>query len=193
MPMLNSKPAQTQHPIHALIANRWSPVGLDTTQPVELEKLNSILEAGRWAPSSYNAQPWSYVVGIKGEEIHKLLADCIVEGNSWAKEAGVLVLSIAKKTFEHNGKPNRHYLHDVGAASVSMALEAAQQGLVFHQMAGFDMEKAVKEFKISDDYEPGSMIAIGYEQNDLSKLPPQLKERDNADRQRKPFSDMYYK
>lgn len=189
--MINNKPAPTDHPITDLIANRWSPIAYND-KPVEEEKVNTLLEAARWAPSSFNEQPWSYVVGRKGDEVHARLSECLAEGNSWAKEAAVLMLSVAKTFFEHKHKPNRHYMHDTGAASVLMAIQATDMDLVLHQMAGYDLDKARASFNISEDYEPAAMIAIGYP-GDAESLPDDMKERQQSPRSRKSFADMIWK
>lgn len=189
--MIHSKPAPVSHPIHELIANRWSPLSyLDT--PLSLGQVQSLLEAARWAPSSFNEQPWSYVVGFKGDEIHAKLADCLKEGNAWAKTAPVLMLSVAKTFFDHNHKPNRHALHDTGAASVLMALQATEMDLAFHQMAGFDSEKARMLFGIGEGFEPVAMIAIGYP-GDPSVLEAKMRGREEAFRSRKATEEMVWK
>ncbi len=190
--MFKKNMAHTAHPIHELIANRWSPVCLDNDTPVEKEKVDSLLEAARWAPSSYNAQPWSYIVGFKGDPKHTQLAACIVEGNSWAKEAPVLMLSVANKVFPHNGKENRHYLHDVGAANAMMAIEATHLGLAMHQMAGFDIDQARTTFNLNTNQEPSIIIAIAYHSSDPTTCPQPLQDRDAAPRKRKDFSEMTF-
>src|SRR5918992_2742873 len=99
------------HPVHDLIRRRWSPRAF-SDRPVEREKLLSVLEAARWAPSSFNAQPWSFLVATKEDpaEFERMLS-CLVPGNqSWAKAGPVLMISVANTHFEHNGKPNRHAL-----------------------------------------------------------------------------------
>ncbi len=191
--MLKEKPAPNLYPIHELIKNRWSTYGFDPNTPVEKEKINSILEAARWAPSSYNEQPWSYVIGFKGDEIHQKLADCLVEGNNWAKGAPVIILSITKKDFDFNKQFNRHYLHDTGAASAYMFLQAIDLGLGMHQMAGFSIEKAREHFNVGENYEPGSMIAVGYILKDLASLPKEIRERETKERSRKAFETMLWK
>lgn len=180
--MINSNPAPADHPIHDLIKNRWSPRAF-AEKTVESEKIDSLLEAARWAPSSFNEQPWRYVVGIKGDETHAKLTECLVEGNAWAKAAPVLMLSVAKKLFDRNQKPNRHYLHDTGAASTIMALQATELGLFIHQMAGYDLDKARELFHIDETYEPAAMIAIGYPPENLQP----------ADRTRNPIEDIRWK
>lgn len=96
--MLNSKPAETEHPIHPLLANRWSGIAL-STKPVNEATVNSLLEAARWASSSYNEQPWKYIIGYKDDDTHKKISDNLMKGNSWAKKAPVLILSVAKGIF----------------------------------------------------------------------------------------------
>ncbi|MBI5422104.1 nitroreductase family protein [Candidatus Peregrinibacteria bacterium] len=189
--MIHSKPAPVGHPIHELIANRWSPLSY-SNQPLSPELVQSLLEAARWAPSSFNEQPWSYVVGFQGDAIHAPLADCLKEGNAWAKTAPVLMLSVAKTFFDHNHKPNRHAQHDTGAASALMALQATAMGLAFHQMAGFDSDKARSAFGIGEGFEPMAMIAIGFP-GDSNALEGKMKEREEAPRSRKPTEELIWK
>lgn len=190
--MIHSKPAPTTFPILSVIQNRWSPVGYDPTQPVDEDQLHSVLEAARWAPSSYNEQPWQYVIGRVGEKNHSDLSDCLVEGNAWAKNAPILMLSLAKKTFNRNEKPNHHCLHDLGAASAFMNLQATELNLAMHQMAGFDGDKARTLFNIGKEYELGAMIALGHTVKDLSTLPEAWAERDKGPRQRKALEEMVW-
>ena len=124
------KPADTQYPIHDLLRQRWSPRAFDD-RPIEGEKLRSLFEAARWAPSSYNEQPWRFIVANKDHETewNRLLA-CLVEGNrTWANRAPVLILSVASLNFEDDSKPNRHAFHDTGMAVENLVLQAAALGL----------------------------------------------------------------
>lgn len=178
--------------LHELLELRWSPVAF-SPRPVEPEKLRSVLEAARWAASSYNEQPWVYIVATKddAENFQKLLG-CLVEGNqAWAKHGPVLMLSVAKLNFAMNGKPNRHALHDVGAAAASLTLQATALGLFVHQMAGFDAERARKEFSIPEGYEPVAAIALGYLGDD-TVLPEKLRGRSPLKRNRKPLSEFVF-
>ncbi len=179
------KPANSQYPIHELLQRRWSLLAF-SQQPVEKEKLCCLLEAARWAASSYNEQPWHFIVATQEnpEEFQRLLS-CLAEGNQiWAQNAPVLMLSVAKLYFEKNHTENRHAFHDVGAAACSLAIEATSLGLFIHQMAGFDVSKARKLYNIPEGYEPVAAIAIGY-QGDHEALPEQYRKRDFAPRQRK--------
>ena len=121
-PELLAKPAPAEHPICDFIKERWSPRAYAADRPVPPEVLAQLFEAARWAPSSSNEQPWSFIVGVKGTETWTKLFDTLVPGNQvWTKNAPVLVLGLARKTFQKNGKPNWHALYDLGQA-VSMLL-----------------------------------------------------------------------
>ncbi len=187
--MINSKKAESDYPISNIIANRWSPVSF-SAQAVEQEKINSLIEAARWAPSAFNEQPWQYIVGIKGDETHQKLVDTLAEGNDWAKDAPVLMCSVAKSFFDHKHKPNRHYMHDTGMATMNLVLQATELDLITHQMAGFDLEMIKKTFNLDEGFEPASMIAIGYAGDPKSD---DMKTRDEAPRQRKNHSDLIWK
>ena len=179
------RPAQTQYPIHDLIKQRWSPVCFDSRK-VESAKLGSILEAARWASSSYNEQPWNFIIATKDEpQLYNKLLSCIVEANQkWAKNAPVLMLSVTQLTFSRNGKPNKHAWHDVGLAVGNMVIQAQSLGLYLRQMAGFIPEKARELYNIPSDYEPVSAIALGYQGN-LNSLDEDLQKRELAPRSRK--------
>ena len=131
-------------------------------------------------------------IKFDGDENHQKLAECLVEGNSWAKQAPILMLSIAKKKFTFNNTSNRHDMHDVGAANALMHLQATDLGLAMHQMAGFDVEKSIKTFNIDEEHEPASMIAVGYLLEDKSVLPENIKKREEAKRERKDFDKMFW-
>src|SRR5437879_4076372 len=125
------KLAETQYPIHGLLRRRWSPRAF-SSRPVEPDKLRSLWEAARWAPSSYNEQPWSFIVATKDDEAeYARLLSCLVEGNiQWAQHAPVLMVSVARLSFEEDGKPNRHAFHDVGQAVSNLIVQATALGLV---------------------------------------------------------------
>ncbi len=182
----------TQYPIEEVLRQRWSPTAF-SDQAVEPEKLRSVLEGARWAASSYNEQPWSYIVATQDnpDEFSRLL-ECLAEGNQvWAKNAPVLMLSVAKLTFTFNGVENRHAFHDVGAASANLAIEAAAQGLFIHQMAGFDVPKAKETYGIPDGYEPVAAIALGY-LGDPQTLSESMQQRQSAPRTRKPLDQFVF-
>jgi nitroreductase len=189
---LVDKVVETQYPIEAVIQNRWSPLAF-SDRPVEPEKLRSVLEAARWAASSYNEQPWSFIVATKDNpaEFDRLLS-CLAEGNQeWAHSAPVLMISVAKLNFEKNGTENRHAFHDVGAAEANLAIQATALGLHVHQMAGFDVNKARELYSIPQGYEPVDAVALGY-LGDPHSLSDKLQQRLSAQRSRKPLESFVF-
>jgi len=186
------KAADTRVPIHDLLRRRWSPRAF-ADRSVEPEKLQSLFEAARWAPSSYNEQPWRFICCTKDHPAdHERFLSILAEGNvPWARHAPVLILSVANTQFTHNGKPNRHALHDVGLAAENLVIQAVALGLVVHQMAGYDAAKARTVFGVPDDYEPAAAIAVGY-QGDPDRLPQPLRDREAAPRTRKPLEEIVF-
>ncbi len=186
-----TKMAKTDYPISELIARRWSARAF-STKPVEKPKLLSILEAARWAPSSRNEQPWRYIIFTNNNlEKLKKAQSVLKEINDYAKRAPILICAITKRTYSDNGIPNRLHFHDLGAANENMFLEAFNQGLIMHEMGGFDFQKAREVFNIPEDYEVGVMIAIGY-QDAYHVLPDRLKEKAFTPRTRKPLSKIAF-
>ena len=232
-----NKPAITKLEIHPIIKKRWSPRSFQTDKPVEPEKLQRIFEAARWAPSSFNEQPWRFIVGTRAESIkvddskgdagksdgsmgdagksngikgdadksdgskggagdgsmvygsagretwEKLFGTLAEFNQKWAHLAPVLVLTMGKKTYAKNGKPNKVHQYDLGASAAYMTFQAYSEGLVMHQMGGFDKQKAIAAFDIPEDYEPVSTIAMGY-QDVPEKLIPEMEESERAKRTR---------
>ncbi len=183
------KPATNEHPIHDLIRRRWSPRAFaDKTVPPDL--LRSLFEAARWAASSMNDQPWAYLVATKDDaENFAKMVSVLMDGNSiWAKNAPVLLLSVARLNFKHNGSANRVAVHDLGAANASLTLQATALGLGVHQMGGFHRDKAREVFQIPEGWEPVAAMAIGYP-GDPASLPENLQKREIAPRSRQPLSE----
>jgi nitroreductase len=182
------KPAPTEIPVHDLIRNRWSPRAF-ADKPVPPEVLRSLFEAARWAPSSYNEQPWAYVVATHDdkENFEKMLSVLVEFNANWAKSAPVLALAISALAFEKNNAPNRNAQYDTGAATALLSVEATSLGLAVHQMAGFDPDKARQVFEIPAGWDAIAAIAIGYP-GDPESLPQPLRDRELAPRVRKPLS-----
>lgn len=173
------------------ILKRWSPRAF-SDKPVSNEDLKKIFEAAHWAASSYNEQPWRFLVGSKGDETYKKIFSTLVEFNQmWAKSAPVLILSAGKMTFSHNGAPDYYGLHDTGAATAYLALQAAALGLHAHSMGGFDHEKARAAFGIPEDYAVGAVTALGY-LGDVDALPDHFKQQEASPRSRKPLSAVVF-
>ncbi len=179
--------ATTDHPVNDLIANRWSPYAF-ADRPVSRDVLLSLFEAARWAPSSYNEQPWSYVVATKedGAEFGRMLS-CLVEGNqAWAKNAPVLAIGCTALNFVRNNQPNAAAQHDLGLASAGLLVEATARGLVVHQMIGILPDRVRELYHVPAGVLPLTALAIGYP-GDAAALPENLRPRDLARRPRKPL------
>ena len=173
------------------IGKRWSPRSF-ADKPISAEQLKTIFTAASWAASSYNEQPWRIIIGIKGTPVWEKIFNALVPPNQvWTKTAPVLFATVAKKTFAKNGKPNRHAMHDVGAASATLALQAASMNLHAHGMAGFDTETLRAEFKIPDDFEPVACWALGY-LGDPESLPEQLRNLELSKRERKDLPEFLF-
>jgi nitroreductase len=185
------KLADTRYTINDILRRRWSPRAF-SDRAVEPEILGSLFEAARWAPSCNNRQPWHYVVARKQEpaEFDRML-QCLVDGNkAWAKDAPVLMISVANSRWD-NGEPNRHAFHDVGLASSQLTVEAVSRGLFVHQMAGIIVDKIRETYAIPEGFDPVAGFALGYP-GDPDKLPEQLCERELAPRKRKPLESFVF-
>jgi nitroreductase len=182
------KPANNQYPIHDLLRRRWSPRVFDS-RLVEPVKIASLFEAARWAASSFNEQPWRFIVATRAHpDAYERVLGCLMDVNqSWAKSAPVLVITVAKQFFDHNNKPNRCALHDLGQSVANLAIQATDLGLVIHQMGGVHLDKAREKLGIPTGFDPVTAIAIGYP-GDPSSLPSDLRERELAPREREPQS-----
>lgn len=184
--------AATDHPILPVLAKRWSPYGFDS-RPVAEADLRSLFEAARWAASSFNEQPWHYLVASHDnpQEFERLLA-CLVEANqAWAKAAPVLVLGVVSLQFARNHKDNRAAVHDLGLAAGNLVAEATARGLSVHQMIGILPDKARQTYQIPEQCEAWTAMAIGYKA-DPATLPEALRERDLTPRQRKPLREFVF-
>jgi nitroreductase len=171
-------------PLHNLILKRWSPRSFNGKE-VEPWKLRALFEAGSWAASCFGEQPWRFLLASRADQsqFDRLLGLLVEKNQEWAKHAGALAISVAKKTFSHNNVPNRFGIHDVGTAFGQLSLQAVELGLQVHGMGGFDAARTRTEFGIPDDYEVGAAFAIGYLDGD--GLPP-------AGRTRKPLSELVF-
>jgi nitroreductase len=185
------KPANNEYPILEALRQRWSPRAFGE-QEVEKEKLQSVFEAARWAPSSMNEQPWRFIVGIKGDETWEKIFEALNEWNQqWAKKAPVLILNLGKKTFVYKGRPNGTYHFDTGQAVGMMITEARNLGLFTHQMGGFSPEKAKELLDIPDDFHPFSVTALGY-YGQADDLPEDLYKSETEERKRLPFENLVF-
>lgn len=184
------KPADTSLNIHPIIKKRWSPRTF-ADKPVEKEKIQRIFEAGRWAPSSFNEQPWRFMIGFQGDATWGKLHECLVEFNQlWAGKAPVLLLAIGNTKSVKGGK-NAVYEYDVGQSMAYITFQLEEEGLVAHQMGGFSKDKAIELFSIPDDHTPVAMMAIGYH-GKLESLNKDFQEMEKAPRDRKALSEIVF-
>jgi nitroreductase len=186
------KQATPDYPIQQLFAQRWSPYAF-ADRPVSDDDLRSVFEAARWSASSYNEQPWRYIVATKKSPAdYERLLSCLVEGNQvWARAAPVLALGCLSLNFARNGKPNAAAEHDLGLASGTLMLEATARGLSVHWMIGILPDKAREVYRIPDGFRALTGMALGY-LADPSVLPEALRGRDLAPRTRKPLAEFVF-
>ncbi|HZP05655.1 MAG TPA: nitroreductase family protein [Terracidiphilus sp.] len=186
------KQAHPAEGVLPVIHERWSPRAF-ADRDVPRADLKRVFEAARWAPSSGNEQPWRYVVGARGTETHRKIYESLVGFNQqWAGKAPVLILSLARTTLSRNNAPNRHAMHDLGAATAYLVLQATALGLATHQMAGFEQEKARTLLGIPEGFELGSVTALGYQADPETLGNEELIKREVSPRERKPLSDFVY-
>ena len=172
-----------------VILERWSPRAFDA-RDVSPADLKVIFEAARWAPSSFNEQPWRFFVGHRNSQTYRKIHDALVPFNqAWAQSAPVLILSVAKTRFSHNDSPNNYAVHDLGAADGFITLQAASMGIATHQMAGFDQAKAREAFAIPEIYAIGSVMALGY-QGEPSTLSDHYQGQEQSPRSRKSLNEI---
>lgn len=185
-------PAPAEHLILPELQQRWSPV-IFSGKPVPPDLLNRLFEAARWAASSSNEQPWSFVVANAAEpELFSRLANCLNPGNAWAKQAPVLALSVARVTLAGDVKPNRYAFHDTGMAVGNLLAQATAEGLFVHQMGGFNVEKARVDLQVPAGHDPVAMIAIGY-YGDPGNAAAGLREREMQPRGRKHLDEFVFR
>lgn len=168
-----------------ILSHRYSGYAYDTSKPVEEEQLKLLIEAASLAPSSYNEQPWHFIICDRNrnkEAYEKLLSTLVEFNRNWASKAPVLILGVAASNSSHNGKFNRFSQYDTGAATFSMMLRATSLGLMAHQMAGYDEVKAKELFSIPNGYTPMSVMAIGYRSS----------EEEQPERKRKSYSENFF-
>jgi nitroreductase len=172
------KGSQNRHADHAIdsvFLDRWSPRAM-SSESIPDEDLMIMFEAARWAPSSFNNQPWRILYARRDGEHWPVFLDLLVEGNrAWARNAAALLLFVSKTTFDHNGKPSITHSFDTGAAWENLALQGTLKGYVVHGMQGFDYERARTVLNIPDEYQVEAMIAVG-KPGDKEALPEKLQQ-----------------
>lgn len=177
------------------IGSRWSPYRFNG-QPISDEALRRCLDAARWAASSFNDQPWYWIVARRQEsEAFEAMIGCLMEANRpWASQAGALILTVTRDQFAYNGKPNRVALHDLGAAAAHLALQAVAEGLQVHQMAGIQLAQIAAQYQLPEGHQPQTAIAIGYAATDepANESEAELEKRQSGPRQRRPLTEQVF-
>ncbi len=190
--MKHPKHADTDHPVEAILSQRWSPYCY-ADKDVSKADLLSIFEAARWAASAYNEQPWRYILACRSDPaaFQKLLS-CLVEGNQgWAQHAPVLVVSVALLNFSHNGKQNMTALHDLGLAAGNICVESTARGLYVHQMSGILPERVRELYNVPAEAAPLTAFTLGY-LGEGDNLPADVKMRDRSPRSRHPITSLVF-
>ncbi|MCO8121948.1 nitroreductase family protein [Stieleria sp. TO1_6] len=185
----------TQRNLIDSVQQRWSPYRFDS-RGVEPEKLASCFEAASWAASSFNEQPWRFMIAMRDDqaEFDRALG-CLMEANqAWARHAGAIILTAFRTKFSRNENPNRVALHDLGQAAAHLALQATTLGLQVHQMAGVNLSQIRTEYQLPDEFEPATAIAIGYPQTAKpeTESEKELAARESSARKRRPLSDLVF-
>ena len=182
-----SEVRKADHPVEELFVDRWSPRAMSGEEIAE-EDLMTLFEAARWAPSSFNNQPWRILYARRGTAHWQTFLDLLVAGNqAWAKDAAALLLFVSKETFDYNGKPYPTHSYDTGAAWENLALQGWLKGYVVHGMQGFDYERARSALDIPEGFRVEAMAAVG-KPGDLTQLPEAQRARETPSG-RKPLAE----
>ena len=172
-----SEHRQAGHPVDSLFIDRWSPRAMSGGE-IPPGELKVLFEAARWAPSSYNNQPWRILYARRNSEEWPLFFDLLVDTNkAWRRNAAVLLVFVSKTTFDHNGKPSRTHTYDCGAAWENLALQGFLKGYVVHGMQGFDYEAARATLGIPEGFQVEAMAAVG-RPGSKEALPEELQKRE---------------
>ncbi|NNE37327.1 MAG: nitroreductase family protein [Gammaproteobacteria bacterium] len=188
------KKASTRFPINQYLANRWSGRIYDPDKYISTEDRIILAEAARWSPSCFGDEPWRFIFCDKSnnEDAWQNAFDCLVEGNqSWARNAPLLIMISSDTLFARNENPNRWGSYDTGAAAMGLSIQATEMGIMVHQMGGFNVDKARQVFAIPERFTPMAMMTAGY-QIAMESIPEDMKERELAERVRKPLEECFY-
>jgi nitroreductase len=182
----------TEHSdIHPLLRKRWSPKRFHSN-PIPDADLKLMFEAARWSPSSFNEQPWRFILTRKGTEAFDRLSNCLSTGNQqWAPHAPVMILALSKPTFNHKGRDNRHSRYDLGQAIAHLTFQATELGYQVHQMAGFSVSQAEEAFDIPKAYEAVTVFTIGRQREDTPGA-DDVPERDKSKRSRLSLDEVVF-
>jgi nitroreductase len=186
---MSEQTAKKTFPLESVLESRRSPRAYSGVEVLSAERLGSAFEAARWSPSSSNSQPWSFVVGFRGDDTFNTIAQSLASGNLiWADKASALVANIARVETEE-GKALSHAIYDVGQAVAHFSVQATADGLFVHQMGGFDAEALASALGLDARHRVVTVMTVGV-LGALEELPENLQERERAPRVRKPLSEL---
>lgn len=172
-----------------VLEQRWSPRAFAREEDLNQDTVGPAFEAARWSPSSGNSQPWSFVVGFRGDTTFSTILETLASGNQvWAEHAAVLVANIAA-VVDAEGKPQSHAIYDLGQAVAHFTVQATAGGLMVHQMGGFDAQTLGRELGIESSQRVVTVMAVG-SLGDPADLPEKPQEREAKTRERKPLSEI---
>lgn len=166
---------KSEYKINDLILNRWSARAM-SGENISSQELMSLFEAARWAPSSYNNQPWRFIFALKNTKAWDNFFDTLTQGNRiWAKNSSVLIVIVSRINFEYNNKPSKTHSFDTGSAMENLLLQGYDMGLVVHPIEGFDYNKIRTIINLPDQYNVEAMIVLG-KPGSIENLPKNLQE-----------------
>ena len=172
-----------------VLEQRWSPRAFSRTQVLDEKTLGPAFEAARWSPSSGNSQPWTFIVGFRGDEVFQTIVATMASGNQvWAEHAGAVVANVAS-VVDAEGNPQSHAIYDLGQAVAHFSVQATAEGLMVHQMSGFDAQQLGRDLVLDSSQRVVTLMAVG-SMGDPAELPEKLQEREAKPRVRKPLSEI---
>jgi nitroreductase len=178
-----------QFSVMDVLEQRWSPRAFDRDEVLDENRLGPAFEAARWSPSSGNSQPWTFMVGFRGDDVFQTIVGTMASGNQvWAEHAGAVVANIAS-VVDAEGNPQSHAVYDLGQAVAHFSVQATAEGLMVHQMSGFDAQTLGRELELDSSQRVVTLMAIG-SMGDPAELPEKLQLREAQPRSRKSLSEI---
>ena len=178
-----------QFSVMDVLEQRWSPRAFDRDEVLDENRLGPAFEAARWSPSSGNSQPWTFMVGFRGDDVFQTIVGTMASGNQvWAEHAGAVVANIAS-VVDAEGNPQSHAVYDLGQAVAHFSVQATAEGLMVHQMSGFDAQTLGRELGLDSSQRVVTLMAIG-SMGDPAELPEKLQLREAQPRSRKSLSEI---
>jgi nitroreductase len=178
-----------QFSVMDVLEQRWSPRAFDRNEVLDENRLGPAFEAARWSPSSGNSQPWTFMVGFRGDDVFQTIVGTMASGNQvWAEHAGAVVANIAS-VVDAEGNPQSHAVYDLGQAVAHFSVQATAEGLMVHQMGGFDAQTLGRELELDSSQRVVTLMAIG-SMGDPAELPEKLQLREAQPRSRKSLSEI---